>query len=145
MKIDGAPLRRKYTSCRHWYHPSPTAKTQQTCSKRCRCERRRKLAKQRRRKDLAGYRAEDRARQQSWREANASAAGGLSGAATTRLSRATFAPEVAVLYDEIVEDWDKIMNLSRARFERKIAVLLGRNGPKLGQDGTEAALCHAPA
>jgi hypothetical protein len=69
----------------------------------------------------------------------------LSGAAATLLSRASLAPEVAVLYGEIVGDWDRIMNLSRARFERKIAALLGRTGPKLGQDGTEAAHSHAPA
>lgn len=137
MNTQGAPGRQRCTSCRRWYHRLATAKTQQTCSKQCRVKRQRKLAKRRRRHDLAGSRAEERARQQCWRD-------GQEAAESKQVSRATLTPQVAVLYEKITEDWDKILKLSRARFERKIAAFLVQNTPKLGQSGTQNEHCHAP-
>jgi len=115
---------------------SATAKTQQTCSKQCRVARRRKLAKRRRRKDLAASRAEERARQQCWREAQKGCAQAPKPAKGRQVSRATFAPQVSVLYEKIAVDWDRMLALSRARFERKIAIFLEQTAEKLGQSGT---------
>lgn len=61
-----------------------------------------------------------------------------------QLSRATFAPQVLVLYEKIATDWDKMLVLSRARFERKIAIFLAQTAAKLGQSGTQNERCHAP-
>jgi len=60
------------------------------------------------------------------------------------VSRATLSQQDAVLKGEIVKNWDRQMELSRARFERRIGHLLGRAGQKLGQTGTDIADRHAP-
>jgi len=68
----------------------------------------------------------------------------LEAAKGKQVSRATFAPQVSVLYEKIAEDWDKTLKLSRARFERKIAIFIEQTASKLGQSGTENERCHAP-
>ncbi len=55
----------------------------------------------------------------------------------------TLSLQTADLRDEIVESWDRQIELSRARFERRIGHLLGRAGRKLGQTGTDIVDCHA--
>ncbi len=113
-----------------------------TCSQRCREKRRRKQAYRRRRRDLDGYRADDRQRQADCRERRRDEA--QIGAKSRRVSRATLSPQEAILRDEIIESWDKLQELSRASFERRVGHLLGRSGEKLGQTGTGIGDCHAP-
>ena len=60
------------------------------------------------------------------------------------MSRATLSPQEAILRDEIIESWDKLQELSRARFERRVGHLLGRSGEKLGQTETGIGDCHVP-
>ncbi len=60
------------------------------------------------------------------------------------MSRATLSPEDAILRDEIIKTWDRMLELSRARFERRVGHLLGRSGEKLGQTETRIGDCHAP-
>jgi hypothetical protein len=60
------------------------------------------------------------------------------------MSRATLSPQEAILRDEIIESWDKLQELSRARFGRRVGHLLGRSGEKLGQTETRIGDCHAP-
>ena len=66
------------------------------------------------------------------------------GAKSRRVSRATLSPQEAILRDEIIESWDKLQELSRARFGRRVGHLLGRSGEKLGRAGTRIDDCHVP-
>jgi len=113
-----------------------------TCSQGCREKRRRKQAKRRRRRDLDGYRADERQRQADCRERRRDQ--DRLGAKSGSVSRATLSAQEAILRDEIIESWDRMLELSRARFERRIGHLLGRSGEKLGQSGTGISDCHAP-
>ena len=100
------------------------------------------MAKRRRRCDLEGYRADERQRQAEFRERERAQAHDRSKKPT--MSRATLSAQEAVLREEIIKSWDKLQELSRARFERRIGHLLGRSGEKLGQSGTGISDCHAP-
>jgi len=135
--------RRRCTECRCWFEPSRTAaKAQKTCCPQCRKKRRRKLARRRRRRDLDGYRGDERERQRECRERRRAENSG--GAKQRQMSRATLSAREAVLRDSIIESWDRQMKVSRAMFERRVGLLLGRGRGKPGQAGTGIADCHAP-
>lgn len=120
--------RKRCTSCRRWFRPSPKAADRQhTCSQACREERRRKLAKRRRTRELDDCRTDERERQRECR---------ARPGASRALSRATLSQREAILRDEIVENWDKMLRVSRATFHRRVGLLLGREGAKLGQPET---------
>jgi len=64
--------RRRCSECRCSFHPSPRSlATQQVCSAECRAARDRKLARARRRLDIDEYRADERERQQAFRQRRA--------------------------------------------------------------------------
>ena len=135
--------RKRCCECRCWFEPSRTAeRSQKTCSQRCRQERRRKQARRRRNDDLDGHRAGERQRQADCRERRRDQA--QKGAKSRHASRATLSRRKAILRDEIIESWDRMQEVSRARFERRVRHLLGRSGDKLGQTGTRIGDRHAP-
>ena len=135
--------RKRCCECRCWFEPSRTAeRSQKLCSRRCRERRRRKQARRRRLDDLAGYRADERERQADRRECQRDRAD--ESTKDRRLSRTTLSPQEAILRAEIIKSWDRMQEVSRARFERRVGHLLGRSGEKLGQTGTRIADGHAP-
>ena len=143
MRTTKKRARKRCSECRRWFEPSRTAeRSQKTCSRRCREKRQRKLSKRRRKRDLEGYRADERQRQSDFRERRREQVD--EGVKNPQVSRATLSQQDAVLKGEIVKNWDRQMELSRARFERRIGHLLGRAGQKLGQTGTRIGDCHAP-
>lgn len=117
-------------------------RSQKLCSKRCRERRRRKQARRRRLDDLDGYRTDERERQADCRERQRDRAD--ESTKGRRVSRATLSPQKAILRAEIIKSWDRMQEVSRARFERRIGHLLGRSGEKLGHTGTRIADRHAP-
>ena len=100
------------------------------------------MSKRRRRRDLKGYRADERERQADCRERQRAQA--QDGAKKPRVSRATLSAREAILRDEIIESWDKLQEVSRARFGRRVRNLLGRGSKKLRQTGTRIGDCHVP-
>ncbi len=135
--------RKRCCECRCWFEPARTAeRSQKVCSQRCRERRRRKQAKRRRSDDLDGYRADERQRQADCRERRRDQ--GREGAKSRQVSRATLSAQEAILRDEIIKSWDRMQEVSRARFERRVGHLLGRSGEKLGQTGTRIGDRHAP-
>ena len=135
--------RKRCSECRHWFHPAHTAEqSQKTCSRTCREKRRRKQARRRRKRDLEGYRADERRRQADSREDRRLRSG--DGSNIEQMSRTILSAEEAVLRDEIIGSWDRMQKQSRARFERRLGNLLGGSGEKLRQSGTAFGDCHAP-
>jgi hypothetical protein len=135
--------RKRCSECRNWFEPSHTAvHTQKTCSRRCREKRRRKLATRRRNRDLDGYRADERQRQADCRERRRIRR--REGAKDSQVSRAALSAQEAILRDEIIESWDRLIERSRARFERRIGHLLGRSGKKQGHSETGIGNRHVP-
>lgn len=143
MRTGKKRQRKRCSECRCWFEPARTAEqSQKTCSQRCREKRRRKQANRRRRRDLDGYRADERQRQADCRERRRDQ--GREGTENRHVSRATLSSQEAILRDKIIESWDKLLELSRARFERRVAHLLGRSGEKVGQTETRIDERHAP-
>jgi hypothetical protein len=133
--------RRRCIECRRYFVPLPMARhNQKTCCEECRVHRKRKLAKRRRANDLEGFRADERERQKEHRARQKGCA--KKTGKQPPMSRATLSPREAILRAEIVKNWDKAIDLSRAGFQRQISLLLGREAKIIGQAGTEN-VCHA--
>ncbi len=143
MRTGNKRQRKKCCECRCWFEPSHTAeRSQKTCSKRYREGRRRKQARRRRIDHLDGYRADERQRQADCREHRRDQA--HEGVKGRHVSRATLSHQEAILRDEVIESWDKLLEVSRARFGRRVGHLLGRSGEKLGHTGARIGERHAP-
>lgn len=119
MTLARMTKRRRCTECRKWFIPAvTTGERQKTCGPPCRLARRRKQARARRAADLEGHRAEERARQQVWREARR----------RERCEPACHAPDSAQIYRELLEKVrqivDEAVRLSRTGFERAVRRVL---------------------
>lgn len=144
------PLRpkRRCTECRCWYEPSSrAAQTQRTCGPWCRQRRRRRLARQRRGRDVQEARVAERERQRRRRAAlraqRQRAGGGESPATVTR-----HAPPSAAMYAELQEKLrqsvDTAMELSRAALLRVVQRILGDIARSAAAARTETATATAP-
>ena len=115
--------RRRCTECRQWFMPTvTTGERQKSCGPECRRARRRKQARARRAADLEGFRAEERARQQTYREARRRERSeeGCHAPASVRIDA-----EVLAKVRQIV---DEAVRLSRAGFERAARRILRETG-----------------
>ena len=123
--------RRRCTSCRKWFDPSPSAvRTQRTCSPECRVKRRGMLARQRRERDIHEFRVAERARQKACRERRRAA-----GQTVTRreVSRATLPADVAGIREQVLALVDHEARRSRATLARQLRGILGATAAMLGQ------------
>ena len=133
------PLRRRCISCRKWYRPHPSAVTiQKCCSAECRRSRRRYLAKRCRLEDLESYRAREKARKRSSRQrrrAVKTESAVVLPVVSGRMSRASLSAEATELQGNILRNWDKTMELSRAGLQAYLLGIFGRIDTFLGQVG----------
>ena len=135
----GKNERRRCCECRTWYVPKPSAaKTQRTCSKRCRLRRRAKQAKRRREADRANARVDERERQRKHRVRRREEQG-----ADAPLSQAGLDAQVYGVVEELLEELGQAQRLSQAglrrRVRRSVLKTLGRihrRGGDLGHDRT---------
>jgi hypothetical protein len=114
--------------------------TQKCCSAECRRRRRRHLAKRCRLKDLETYRAREQARQQSsrlGRRAVKAESTGVLPVVSIAMSRASLSAEATDLQRNILRNWDKTMEMSRAGLQAYLSDKLGEIGAFLGQVGQE--------
>jgi hypothetical protein len=132
--------RQRCTECRKWFTPSVRAlETQRVCScKACREARDRRLARERRGRDLDQYRDEERERQRKCRRARREAAGGA-GPSVAKCHAPPSAPNVSKLQRKILQNWDKAAELSRATFAQKLEEFLDENEEVSAEVGTERA------
>jgi hypothetical protein len=108
--------RRRCCECRAWYVPKRSAaKTQRTCSKRCRLRRRAKQAKRRREADRANARADERERQRKHR-----ARGREEKGADAPLSQAGLYEQLCGIVEEILEELGHAQRLSQAGLRRRV-------------------------
>lgn len=126
--------RRRCTECRKSYEPAPSARySQRVCGAECRKARARKLARKRRRQDLEGFRADERARQQACRERR-------------REGRGCHAPpsagKCATLQEQIERIVDKALGLSRATLRREVREIIQERGLDPGE--ASAPVTHQP-
>jgi hypothetical protein len=108
--------RRRCCECRRWYVPKPsTAKTQRTCSKRCRLRRRAKQEKARREADRENARADERERQRKHRARTREEKG-----ADAPLSQAGLSVQLYSVVDEILQELGQAQRLSQAGLRRRV-------------------------
>lgn len=124
--------RRKCTECRKWFRPKvATAVRQKTCGERCRAERRRKLSRRRRLRDLDGYREDEKRRQRQRRAA-------LRDGSTDRSVTCHVPPSdgnLRILNDILTEIWTKVASVSGATLQRELAKKHVQIGAFLARDG----------
>jgi hypothetical protein len=109
------------------------------CGPRCRCKRRRRLARRRRGLAVQDYRVDERARQRECRARRRAAAAatrvGQTGPTTTGPA-ACHAPASACnpadLITKVLEFWDRAVALSRASLERRMPVILRNLAASVG-------------
>jgi len=130
------------TECRKRFVASPRAgKEQCTCSDACRVLRRRKLARERRGKDLEGYRADERVRQRQRRaRLQAQCVQGGWGGETLECHVPASALKSLELQEEIHQILDGPFRMSRAGFGRE----LRRIERKIGSMVREAVTQYGP-
>ena len=111
--------------CRRWFHPSRSAlKTQKTCSAVCRRLRRKKLAKQRRERDLHEYRVAERQRQRDCRRRRQEQGEDEKQLVERAMSRAGLAQEHQDIMEDIFEIVDKASTMSRASLRQELLKIL---------------------
>jgi hypothetical protein len=117
--------RRRCTECRCSFAPSPRAlQTQLVCGPACRATRDRKLARARRRREIDDYRADERQRQQTRRNARAKARAAEEPPACHAPPSAS---KPSDLPDKIIQFVDRALDASRATLLRD----LRREWPRL--------------
>jgi hypothetical protein len=135
--------RLRCTECRKRFVGSPQAGEDQcTCSDACRVLRRRRLARERRRKDLEGYRADERERQR-WRRARMAEAGALlmaQGGKSPKCHVLGSVRKSLELQEEIHRILDGPFRMSRAGF----GLELQRIERKIGSMVREAVAQYGP-
>jgi hypothetical protein len=108
--------RRRCCQCRGWYGPKPSAaKTQRTCSKRCRLRRRAKQEKLRRKADLANARADERERQRKHRARQRAEEG-----ADPPRSQAGLSTKLYSVVEEILQELGHAHRRSQAGLRRRV-------------------------
>ena len=113
---------------------------QRCCSPECRRRRRRYLAKRCRLEDLETYRAKERVRQ---RRSRARRPAGIAESVVEvpdvpgAMSRASLSAEATKLQGDILRNWDRTMEMSRAGLQAYLLEILGRIDAFLGQVGQE--------
>jgi hypothetical protein len=153
-------IRRRCTECRRCFTPSPRAVTsQRVCGSGCRAARDRKLARGRRDVDLAGYREDERLRQQASRaRRKAPTRQGGPGCHTPPSAR-----KCADLEEEVALIVARLLEASRATLVREARREVARGAPSLvevvrgsrasftlqacdpsAESGVILAVCHAP-
>ena len=135
--------RKRCCSCHRWFHPHPSAVlSQKTCSLECRIQRRRRLARLRRERELHEYRVEERLRQRGCRARRGEAS--RSETVSGPVSRTTLSVQITELQEIILKKWDQELQRSRASLARHLKVLVKENQPNPGQGGTKEPVCHVP-
>lgn len=86
------------------------------------------MARRRRELDIHEYRVDERQRQASRRRAK-----GQTTASSTVVSRAGLPPQVAVLERVVLENWDRLILVSRAGLRREVRMALGFAAGIVGQ------------
>ena len=129
-------MRRRCCECRKWFVPAPSAaKTQKTCSRKCRLRRRAKQEKARRARDLANARTDECERQRTHRERKREKQG-----ADPPLSQAGLSVQLRDAVEEIIEDLGQAQRLSltglRRRLRRIAMKTLGKTDRSAGNIGT---------
>jgi len=115
-----ATTRARCGECRKTFTPSPTAaERQRVCGESCRLARRRKLARDRRAADLAGYREDERARQRVHRAKARDAPAGAVRHAPGKPPKGWKAPV------KMVQFVDRALALSRASLLRDLRQIVG--------------------
>ena len=127
-------MKQRCSECRLRFEPAATARTKQrVCGSACRNRRRARLARQRRRADLDGCRADERERQRQHRarvRATSARAGPPSRASPSGPDEGSRAPichepasasKGSELQDELEEMVARMMRVSRATLEREMA------------------------
>lgn len=135
-------MRRRCTECRQMFTVAASARaTQRVCGSACRRRRDRKLARQRRRRDLDDARADERVRQRASRVRRADEA----TKAATMESGCHAPPSAAKLLlsrQEVTEFVNRALALSRATLVRDLRGALGRYVAKSG--GGSVAVTRDP-
>jgi hypothetical protein len=124
---------RRCSECRGTFTPSPRARaTQRVCGAACRVSRDRRLARARRRRELAEHRSDERQRQQLHREKQrgASAAASPAPSAAERHAPAS-PPNPAISPRKLAEIVDRAFELSRASLLRDLRQLAGKAAQEL--------------
>ncbi len=135
--------RKRCCSCHRWFHPHPSAVlSQQTCSLKCRVERRRRLARLRRERELHAYRVEERLRQRECRARRREAP--RTETVSAPVSRTTLSAQGTELEEFILAKWDKELRRSRASLSRYLKLLLREKRRYPGQGGMKEPVCHVP-
>lgn len=122
--------RPRCTQCRKRFTPSASALgTQRVCSKKCREKRDLALARERRSKDLDGYREDDWERQRKCRAARQAAVGSAepAGPAGPSVAKCHAPPSVAnrrKLQRKVLKSWDMAAALSRATLAQKLGKII---------------------
>lgn len=131
--------------CREKYRPDVSVgAAQKTCSKACRRERRKRLAKAWREANVESYRERERERQRRHREHSKGISAGGASASETSMSRTGVLLEVSEWKRLMKEIGDKVETLSRTGLARKVRILSGARAEKRGQEGTGISECHGP-
>jgi hypothetical protein len=108
--------RRRCCECRDWYVPEPSAaKTQRTCSKKCRLRRRARQEKRRREADRTNARADERERQRKHRARKRAEEG-----ADLPLSQAGLSAKLYGVVEEILEELGHAQRRSQAGLRRRV-------------------------
>jgi hypothetical protein len=109
-------IRRRCCGCRKRFVPAPSAaKTQKTCSRKCRLRRRAKQEKARRAADLANARTDECERQRKHRVPKREEQG-----ADRPLSQAGLSVQLRDAVEEIVQDLGQAQRLSQAGLRRRL-------------------------
>jgi len=135
-------MRCRCTECRQMFTVAASAKaTQRVCGSACRRARDRKLARQRRRRDLDEARADERARQRARRARPADEAA-TAATAEAGCHAPPSAPKLLLSRQEVAEFVDRALARSRATLVRDFRGALGRYVAKSG--GGSVAVTHDP-
>ena len=148
MSIAKSSQLKRCTVCRHWYHPTPRAISfQKTCSEKCRLQRRRRLSRARRERELQDYRVDERERQRACRRRKKKRA--VSECTVTAdsdaVSRAGLQPQPMNIQRLVRESVDMALGRSRAALIRQLTASLADNSINRGQIFPPLANGHAPA
>jgi hypothetical protein len=128
--------RRRCSECGCRFNPSPRARTtQRVCGAACRVARDRKLARRRRRKEIADYRADELDRQQAVRDKRARAKREAAEVGAPRHAPAS-AAKSAKLPDEFARFVDRAVEASRATLLRDLSRIWPRLRENLAKTGT---------
>jgi hypothetical protein len=134
-------VRKRCTECGSWFRPlARLAKQQRVCSERCRLARRGRHARARRALDPVRHREEERERKRQSRQAAQKRAAvtepGTAVSACHAPGEASKQRESQKEFDQI---WDKLIDLSRAAWERELRRIAreiwrkSRHGPGAGE------------